>query len=75
MWKILPATNTLAYWAHSKVTKKIKFVITAPKALQVKIGIAETLQLFLAKAGSGPRPRIKRVKNDSTLSADYNNIN
>ncbi len=30
---------------------------------------------FLVTAGSGPRPRTKRVKNDCTLSADYYNIN
>ncbi len=30
---------------------------------------------FLVKAGSGPRPRTKRVKNDCTLSANYYNIN
>jgi hypothetical protein len=23
-WKTLPGTNTLAYWSHSKVTKKMK---------------------------------------------------
>ncbi len=31
--------------------------------------------IFLVKAGSGPRPRTKRVKNFCALSADYYNIN
>ncbi len=26
-WKSLPGTNTLAYWFHSQVTKKINYVI------------------------------------------------
>jgi hypothetical protein len=30
---------------------------------------------FFVKAGSGLRPRTKRVKNDCVLSADYYNIN
>ncbi len=39
------------------------------------MGSGYVLQVFFVKAGSGPRPRTKRVKNDCTLSADYYNIN
>ncbi len=42
--------------------------------LRVIMLSAVKLSVFLVKAGSGLRPRTKKVKNDCTLSADYYNI-
>ncbi len=39
------------------------------------ICLVELSGVFFVQAGSGPRSRTKRVKNDCNLSADYYNIN
>ncbi len=47
-WKGLPGTNTLAYFARSKVTKKIKCCKICPRSLQIL-----KMVLFFYKAEIG----------------------
>ncbi len=36
-WKGVPGTNTLAYWAHLKVKKKIKCCEIGPKLTNIRL--------------------------------------
>ncbi len=54
---------------------KFNFVVTERAKVQKSQVNTFNYFFFLVYAGSGPRPRTKRVKFDCTLSADYYNIN
>ncbi len=47
-WSDLTGPNTLAYWAHSKVTKKIDCCVFGPLLMKKKcfIAMANAIKLF-----------------------------